>query len=99
MLYASDPTTLSGALATPPNALERLICTVVAGHPCDPPAEGTVADPPAGYGGVRWCSGSFHGYVREYGVDMVQLATFLRGTHPRRGVPGALRPVRLFGRF
>ena len=44
---------------TSERGLERLICVGLAGHPCDPPAEGTVADPPAGYGGVGWSGGNF----------------------------------------
>ena len=64
------------------SGLERLICAGLAGHPCDPPAKGTVADPPVGYGGVGWSGGNFHDYDREYGVDLVQLAAFLRGTQP-----------------
>ena len=67
---------------TTERGLERLICTALAGHPCDPPAEGTVADPPAGYGGVGWSGGSFRDYDREYCVDLVQLAAFLRDTQP-----------------
>ena len=67
---------------TSERGLERLICAGLAGHPCDPPAEGTVADPPAGYGGVGWSGGNFHDYDREYGVDLVQLAAFLRTTQP-----------------
>ena len=67
---------------TTERGLERLICAGLAGHPCDPPAEGTIADPPAGYGGVGWSGGNFHDYDREYGVDLVQLAAFLRGTQP-----------------
>ena len=70
------------ATDTTERALERLICSALAGHPCDPPAEGTVADPPAGYGGVGWSGGSFHDYDREYCVDLAQLATFLRDTQP-----------------
>ncbi|MDE0446981.1 MAG: type I restriction endonuclease subunit R [Spirochaetaceae bacterium] len=62
--------------------LERLICARLAGHPCDPPAEGAVADPPAGYGGVGWSGGSFHDYDREHCVDLVQLGAFLRVTQP-----------------
>ena len=60
--------------------LERLICTALAGHPCEPLSEG--ADPPAGYGGVGWSGGNFHDYDREYCVDLVQLAAFLRTTQP-----------------
>ena len=67
---------------TTERGLERLICTELAGHPCDPPAEGTVADPPAGYGGVGWSGGNFHDYDRDYCVDLVQLAAFLRDTQP-----------------
>ena len=67
---------------TSERGLERLICSALAGHPCDPPAEGAVADPPAGYGGVGWSGGNFHDYDREYCVDMVQLAAFLRDTQP-----------------
>ena len=68
---------------TTERGLERLICTErLAGHPCDPPAEGTVAEPPAGYGGVGWSGGNFHDYDREYCVDLVQLAAFLRATQP-----------------
>ena len=67
---------------TSERGLERLICTGLAGDPCDPPAEGTVADPPAGYGGVGSSGGNFNDYDREYGVDLVQLAAFLRGTQP-----------------
>ena len=71
------------ATDTTERALERLICTALAGHPCDPPAEGAVADPPAGYGGVGWSGGNFHDYDREYCVDLVQLAAFLRDTQPQ----------------
>ena len=67
---------------TTERGLERLICSALAGHPCDPPAEGAVADPPSGYGGVGWSGGNFHDYDREYCVDLVQLAAFLRDTLP-----------------
>ena len=67
---------------TTESGLERLICTALAGHPCDPSAERSVVDPPAGYGGVGWSGGNFHDYDREYCVDLVQLAAFLRTTQP-----------------
>ena len=67
---------------TTERGLERLICTELAGHPCDPPAEGTVAEPPGGYGGVGWSGGNFHDYDREYCVDLMQLGAFLRDTQP-----------------
>ena len=70
------------AMDTTERGLERLICTALAGHPCDPPAEGAVAESPAGYGGVGWTGGSFHDYDREYCVDLVQVAAFLRDTQP-----------------
>ena len=62
---------------TSERGLERLICTALAGHPCDPQGES-----PAGYGGVGWSGGNFHDYDREYCVDLVQLAAFLRTTQP-----------------
>ena len=67
---------------TSERGLERLICTALAGHPCEPPASGTVAEPPAGYGGVGWSGGNPHDYDREYCVDGVQLGAFLRATQP-----------------
>ena len=68
---------------TSERGLERLICTALAGHPCEPPTAGTVAKPPAGYGGVGWSGGNFHDYDREYCVDLVQLSAFLRVTQPK----------------
>ena len=70
------------AIDTSERGLERLICTALAGHPCDPPAEGAVADPPVGCGGVGWSGGSFYDYDREYCVDLVRLAAFLGDTQP-----------------
>ncbi len=67
---------------TSERGLERLICTMLAGHPCDPPAAGSVTEPSAGYGGVGWSGGNPHDYDREYCVDLVQLASFLRATQP-----------------
>ena len=67
---------------TSERGLERLICTALAGHPCEPPASGTVAEPPTGYGGVGWSGGNPHDYDREYCVDVVQLRAFLRTTQP-----------------
>ena len=53
--------------------LKPLICTALTGHSCDPPVEGTVADPPTDYRGVGWSGGNFHDYDREYCVNRVQL--------------------------
>ena len=67
---------------TSERGLERLICTALAGHPCEPPASGTTGVPSAGYGGVGWSGGNPHDYDREYCVDVVQLRAFLRATQP-----------------
>ena len=67
---------------TSETGLERLICRALAGHPCDPPAMHTAAEPPVGYGGVGWSGGSYQDYDREYCVDLAQLAAFLRATQP-----------------
>ena len=67
---------------TSEKGLERLICTALAGHPCDPPASDTMSDPPAGYGGAGWIGGNPHDYDREYCVDLVQLSAFLHATQP-----------------
>ena len=67
---------------TSEQGLERLICTALAGHPCDPPASAWVSLPAAAPGGVGWSLGSYHDYDREYCVDLVQLSAFLRATQP-----------------
>ena len=67
---------------TSERGLERLICTALAGHACDPPQAGQVSEPQAGYGGVGWSCGNPHDYDREYCVDRVQLAAFLNATQP-----------------
>ena len=63
--------------------LERLICTALTGPPFDPgtsPTE-TVSERPSTYG-PGWIGGDPKDYDREYCVDLVQLATFLRETQP-----------------
>ena len=67
---------------TSERGLERLICSALAGHPCDLSVAGTVAEPPAAYGGVGWSCGDPRDYDREYCVDLVQLSAFLRATQP-----------------
>jgi type I restriction enzyme R subunit len=68
---------------TSERGLERLICTALTGAPCDPkPAGGLVAEPAAPYGGVGYFCGDPADYDREYAVDLVQLAAFLRATQP-----------------
>ena len=60
---------------TTERGLERLICTALTGHACDPPQAGAVHERPATYG-VGWIGGDPNGYDREYCVDLAQLATF-----------------------
>ena len=67
---------------TSERGLERLICRALTGEPCDPPKAGGVAEASASYGGVGWGCGDFHDYDREFCVDRVQLAAFLRTTQP-----------------
>ena len=70
------------ATDTSERGLERLICTALAGHPCEPPTTGRVADAPTAYGGVGWTGGNSYDYDREFCVDRVQLAAFLHATQP-----------------
>ena len=67
---------------TSERGLEHLICTALAGHPCEPPPGPTVGEPTARYGGVGWAGGNYHDYEREYCVDLAQLSGFLRATQP-----------------
>ena len=67
---------------TSERGLERLICTALVGHPCEPPKEGKVAEARPVYRGVGWIGGSHHDYDREFCVDRVQLAAFLHATQP-----------------
>ena len=67
---------------TSERGLERLICTALTGHPCDPPAGPTVGDPAEGFAGVGWSGGNPDDYNREFCVDRVQLAAFLKSTQP-----------------
>ncbi|MYA40707.1 MAG: type I restriction endonuclease subunit R [Gemmatimonadetes bacterium] len=67
---------------TSERGLERLICEVLTGNPCDPPPSGTVGEPPPGYGGIGWSPGNGRDYDRVYCVDPVQLRAFLEATQP-----------------
>ena len=67
---------------TSERGLERLICTALAGHPCDPPKAGRAAEAPTAYGGVGWIAGNPYDYDREFCIDLVQLAAFLLATQP-----------------
>jgi len=68
---------------TSERGLERLICSALTGHPCEPPKTGTVGEAPVAYGGVGWSCGNAHDHEREYCVDLVQLAAFLHTTQPK----------------
>jgi type I restriction enzyme R subunit len=65
---------------TSERGLERLICTVLTGAPCDPPQQGVVREPTPAYGGTGWIGGSPEDYDREYCVDLAQIRAFLRAT-------------------
>ncbi|MCJ8502584.1 type I restriction endonuclease subunit R [Desulfatitalea alkaliphila] len=67
---------------TSERGLERLICTALTGHPCDPPEAYTAGLAPASYGGVGWICGNSHDYDREYCLDLAQLAAFVNATRP-----------------
>ena len=75
---------------TSERGLERLICTALTGHPCDPPQSGALAEAPAAYGGVGWICGDPNEYDREYCVDLAQLAAFLHETQPEEAEALAL---------
>ena len=76
---------------TTERGLERLVCTVLAGHPCDPPRDGRAAEARPAYGGVGWSGGDPRDYDREFCVDRVQLAAFLHATQPEAAEALALR--------
>lgn len=59
--------------------LERMICTVLTGHPCDP-TENFVYDQTTVYNNSLWLAGSPHDYDREYCIDLMQLKLFLQMT-------------------
>ena len=70
------------ATDTTERGLERLICTALTGHACDPPKAGQVSQPHAGGGVVGWSGGDPRDYDREFCVDRIQLLAFLRSTQP-----------------
>jgi type I restriction enzyme, R subunit len=67
---------------TSERGLERLICTALTGHACDPARPDWVGKPPTAYGGLGWVGGAPEDYDREYCVDLAQLSAFLRETQP-----------------
>ena len=67
---------------TSERGLERRICTMLAGHPCDPPQESRAAEVHSAHDGVGWIAGNPDDYDREFYVDRVQLGAFLHATQP-----------------
>ncbi|MHB8562391.1 MAG: type I restriction endonuclease subunit R [Acidiferrobacteraceae bacterium] len=69
---------------TSERGLERLICTVLTGAPCDSGVvpKDAVHEPGVSYGG-GWVCGDPGDYDREYAVDLAQLQRFLGATQPR----------------
>ncbi len=65
---------------TSEKGLERLICTILAGHPCDPSAPRS--QPYLGQGGVGWTAGYSRDYDRGHCLDLAQLIDFLQFTQP-----------------
>ena len=82
---------MTDATDTTERGLERLICTALAGHPCDPPKHGDVAEEPIVSRGVGWIGADPHDYDRAFCVDLVQLAEFLENTQPEVATSLALR--------
>ena len=68
---------------TSEQGLERLICRVLTGHPCDSAPASMLDEPSANCGGVGWMCGNSQDYDREYCIDRVQFAAFLSSTQPR----------------
>ena len=67
---------------TSERGFERLICTALTGHPCDPPTDGELREQRVHYGGAGWTAGDPRDYDRDYCVDLAQLAAFLHATQP-----------------
>ena len=63
---------------TSERGLERLICTALTGHPCDPPQESRVAEVRPGYGGAGWSGGNPHDYNISR-ANVVTMATVSQG--------------------
>ena len=67
---------------TTERGLERLICTALTGHPCDPAKPDTLAEQPMHYNDTGWICSSPYDYNREYCLDLVQFSAFMRETQP-----------------
>ena len=67
---------------TSESGLEALICTALAGHPCDPAPQPPNTTPSVSNGGNGWIGGNWNDYNRSYCVDLNQLSAFLTDTQP-----------------
>ena len=65
---------------TTEQGLERLICTALAGHACEPANDSGAPAPPTGSAG--WTGGHPGDFDREFCVDRAQLTAFLSSTQP-----------------
>lgn len=68
---------------TSERGLERLICTALTGHPCDPPKLGAPHEESVPSVQAGWACGSLTDYDRDYCVDLKQLRGFLEATQPK----------------
>ena len=66
---------------TSERGLERLICTALTGHPCDPAQPGALRERPPTYA-AGWIGGHSQDYDRDHCLDLAQLAAFLKITQP-----------------
>ena len=66
---------------TSERGLERLICTALTGHPCDPVQPGALRERPPTYA-AGWIGGHSQDYDRDHCLDLAQLAAFLKITQP-----------------
>ena len=66
---------------TSERGLERLICTALTGHPCDPVQPGALRERPPTYA-AGWLGGHSQDYDRDHCLDLAQLAAFLKITQP-----------------
>ncbi len=66
---------------TTEKGLERRICEVLTGGPCEVALGDGAGERPGSYG-VGWVCGDPQDYDRGYCVDLVQLAAFLQATQP-----------------
>ena len=78
------------ATDTSERGLERLVCTGLTGHPCDPPEDSRIAEAHPADGGVGWTSGNPDDYDREFCVDRFQLSAFLHVTQTEAAAALAL---------